>query len=435
MEKITKKMFNRSGKPLSDFVLKIFAVIIALIIWFVLSITQYPTINKTVTGVPVDFNMSGTTAESKGLSALNYQDISVDVEIQGMNYEIGTYSASDLTATVNLDSVTSEGTYELSIDVKSAHTADRCTVVSVTPETVEVQFDRINTTYVPLSLSASRVSAADGYTLKESALSESEIEISGPENELDKVAKAVAVFTDSITISEDTTLSTDNIQLYDADDNLLDDENITFSKSSVDVNFVVYRKVNVTMTPYYSDVPPGFDTSSLPYGISPDVLQIITPQLDGSSEEELSLGPISLYSIADEDTFSFDIAPLLATGEINQTGEETITITFDLSDYGRKEFQLQTSSIEILGAPDGKSITFDAEQISGVVITGPSDVIDNLKKSDLTAQIDLSDISANGSFSVEVTIYSEKYNTIWNIGSHETEITISDYTEDDSSEG
>ena len=84
MEKMTqeKKSEKRSGGPrkeLSDFVLKITAVIIAIIIWFALSITQYPTVNKTITNVPVDFSMHGTTAETKGLSALGYKDISVDV--------------------------------------------------------------------------------------------------------------------------------------------------------------------------------------------------------------------------------------------------------------------------------------------------------------------------------------------------------------------
>ena len=67
------------------------------------------------------FSLDGTQAKEKGLSALNYKDISVDVEIKGMNYEIGSYTAADLVATVNLDDVTKEGTYDLDIDVKSSH--------------------------------------------------------------------------------------------------------------------------------------------------------------------------------------------------------------------------------------------------------------------------------------------------------------------------
>ena len=83
MEKVKKaKKENRHG---ADFGLRILSIIIAVIIWFALSITQYPTINKTITNVPVVFSLDGTQAKEKGLSALNYKDISVDVEIKGMN--------------------------------------------------------------------------------------------------------------------------------------------------------------------------------------------------------------------------------------------------------------------------------------------------------------------------------------------------------------
>ena len=120
MEEVKKNKKKRSN-TISDFGLKILAVVIAVISWFVLSITQYPTISKTITNVPVTFSMAGTKAEEKGLSALNYKDITVDVEIKGMNYEIGGYTSADLIANVNLDNVTKEGKYDLDIDVKSTH--------------------------------------------------------------------------------------------------------------------------------------------------------------------------------------------------------------------------------------------------------------------------------------------------------------------------
>ena len=60
---------------------------------------------------------------------------------------------------------------------------------------------------------------------------------------------------------------------------------------------------------------------------------------------------------------------------------------------------------------------------------GPKEYIEKLKASDLTAEIDLSDISANGSISHEVVIYSGSYHNIWNIGTHEVVINVSDSSE------
>ena len=109
-----------------------------------------------------------------------------------MNYEIGSYTAADLVATVNLDDVTKEGTYDLDIDVKSSHSTDKVTVVSVNPDTVSVEFDRLTTKTIPLTAEAPLISAEEGYILKETTTSPSEITVEGPKNDLDNISKAVA---------------------------------------------------------------------------------------------------------------------------------------------------------------------------------------------------------------------------------------------------
>ena len=157
MEKMKEK---RTSLLATDLGLRIEAIIIAVIIWLFLSITEYPTINKTITNVPVVFSMDGTLASEKGLQPTGYKDVNVDVEIKGMNYEIGSYGANDLVATVNLDSVTKEGTYQLDINVKSTHTTDTVSVVSVSPDTVEVNFVHRSTNEFEVTANARNISAS-----------------------------------------------------------------------------------------------------------------------------------------------------------------------------------------------------------------------------------------------------------------------------------
>ncbi len=429
MEKTIKKrkLFKRGLKgELSDFMLKIISLIIAVIIWFAMSITKYPTVKKTILNVPVSFSISGTTAESKGLSALSYKDFTVDVEIQGMNYEIGTYSADDLIATIDTDQVTKEGTYKLDIDVKSKHSADKCTIISVTPPTKEIKFDQLDTIKMPMTVSAPNVSAQEGFTLKETSITPAEIEISGPEKELDRIDKVVAEYTNQLTLNEDMTVSTDSIILYDADSNRLDSTNCTLSLSSVDISFVVYKKISMNLAASFINVPPGFDLETLPYSISASSLQVITPQLDAESTEDVQLNPISMYDITKGKVFKTEIDSILSNGEINQSGEDIVEVDFDLSGYEQKTFTLKASKIEVLNVPQGKQASIDNELISGVTIIGPAKVIKKLKASDLTAVIDLSDAEANGSISHELKIYCKDHNDVWNIGTHEAVVTISE---------
>ena len=160
-----------------------------------MSITQYPTINRTFTKVPVTFSLEGTQAKEKGLSVLNKEavdDITVEVEISGMNYEIGGYTASDLIASVDTSNVSKEGTYDLNIEVRSAHTTDKVSIISVTPDTVSVSFDKITTKKIPVVSEAPLVTAMDGYTLRDTKVSPDSVTIEGPQNDIDKIGRQPA---------------------------------------------------------------------------------------------------------------------------------------------------------------------------------------------------------------------------------------------------
>ncbi|MBR1864696.1 MAG: hypothetical protein IJ806_11485, partial [Ruminococcus sp.] len=276
----TGDAIKRLKKGGTDLSLRILAFTIAVIVWFILSITQYPTVTKTIKDIRVEFNMAGTAAEEKGLEALNYKDITVDVEIKGMNYEIGNYDANDLIATVNLDSVTKEGKYMLDIDVRSVHTTDRCTVVSVTPETHEVEFDRITQKTLQVTAEAPLITAEDGYTLKDKTVSPAEITVEGPKKDLDKISSVSARISKSKKISEDTDMAADDLVFYDEDDAKADTSKFTvIGSSDYTVEFQVYKKKTINLNVGITGAPQDFDISSLPMSLSEDSISVITPHL------------------------------------------------------------------------------------------------------------------------------------------------------------
>ena len=431
MEEV-KKENTKSAKPKrnlkGDFGLRILALAIAIIAWFVLSITQYPTITKTISGVHVDFNMEGTKAQEKGLDALNYKEITVDVEIQGMNYEIGGYTANDLSATVDLGEVTKEGTYTLDINVKSTHSTDKCTIVSVSPETIQVDFDRITTKTVELTAEAPLVSADEGYTLREATVTPSEVTIEGAKNDLDNISKATAQITKSRKISEDVTISTENLVFYDADDNIIDSSKFTVKDhTSYDVSFVVYKKKTADLQVDISGCPDNFDISSLPMNLSEESISVISPNLDDSDKEEITVGTIPLSSINLTKNFSFEIP--MNTGEINMTGSDTVVVTFDSDGYTKKEFTVDSSHIKTVNQPSGMKTEVETKKLTNVVIYGPEDVISTLDDSDIYARVDLSDIYEYGSYTRNALIYIPDHNDVWCFGVNPVQVVTSNSAE------
>ena len=235
-----------------------------------------------------------------------------------------------------------------------------------------------------------------------------------------------AVYSDVQTLSDDMTVTTDTLLLYDENNNLLGSTDYTIDSTLVNIKFVVYKKVTSTLVPQFTNQPPDFDISSLPVTLSADTLQIITPQLDADPTEELLLSPISMYDITKGKTFKTDISSLLSVGEINQSGIEQVELSIDLSDYSTATFSIPAENVTFVNVPAGKTASLDNEQIMNVTIIGPTEVIEKLKLKHLVAEIDLSDVSANGSVSHEVKIYSDRFNNVWNIGTHEAVLTVSD---------
>ena len=416
MEKVkTKKKLRKHG---SDFGLRIVSIIFAVIIWFGMSITQYPTISRTFTKVPVTFSLDGTQAKDKGLSVLNkdeVDDITVEVEISGMNYEIGGYTASDLIATVDASEVTKEGTYDLEIEVRSAHTTDKVSITSVTPDTVSVTFDKITTKKIPVVAEAPLVTAMDGYTLRDTTVSPETVTIEGPQNDIDKISKAVVSIEEAAALNDEMTLETSEYDFYDDDDNIVKAENVKLTDTkSFNVNFVVYKKKTMKLGVTVENAPSYFDKSSLPMKLSEETVSVATPDLDAETEQTVLVGSVDLTEIDLKNAYSFELP--LASGEVNLSGEDHVAVTFDPEGYTSKMFTLSSDHFVAVNKPSGKDISFETKKLASVTVYGQEDIIAKLTDDDLYAEIDLSSVKSNGSYTKNAMIYSPKFNSIWGYG-------------------
>lgn len=423
MEKIKKAQPPKNRE--SDFILRIIAVVIAVIIWVILSITQYPTTTIQVSNVPVVFSLEGTNAKSKGLSPVNLPDnLTVNVEIKGMKYEIGGYTEKDLNATVNLDPVNNEGTYSLDIDVESTHSSDQCTIVSVSPATIDVSFEKINSKSFDLSAQAPYVEADEGYTLKKTDVSPSEIEIQGTEKDLEKIAKISAKVNDSMIISENTTVSTSDLVFYDKNNKDISSVKYTvLNNKNFDVSFSVYKQKDAKLKINFSNCPDGFDASSIPYVLSQDTVKIISPVLNSETTIEKSIGTISLNEIDLDKSFKFKLK--LNEGEEIVGDSDDITVSFNKSGYTSRKYNITSDKFRIINRPAGMKVSIVTKALQDVTIIGPESVINNISSDDLVAVINLNGVTKSGNIKTYLDVYSPEYNNVWCYGKNEAEIVIS----------
>lgn len=410
-----ERKVKKSTKRKNDMALRIASVVLAVVIWIILSITLFPTISTSVYEVPVKIDLTGTFAEENGLSVVKFdEDMTVDVRLSGMRYEIGNYSAKDLVASVDVKEVYSDGTYNLAINVKSAH-GDDLNIVKVTPSTCNVKFDYKKSQEFPIEVEYSGISADEGYTLKAPTVDAESITITGPENEIEKIARvAVKVKSGKLKLTE--TYSTENTELvlYSSNDTVLSQENLEFSQENFKVTFQIYNSKTVDLTVNIKSPNDNFDTSVLNYTIEPANITIYSSK-DISGIESINVGSIDLNEIDLEKEFEFDLT--LDNDMTNASGVDKVKVIFDKTGFVSRKFTIEQDKISILNKPSGKNVTVQNAKITDITIIGPKDVMAKLTAQDIVAEYDMQSKNyENGNVEEQVNIYAKGYNNVWYCG-------------------
>ena len=170
--------------------MKVLSVGVAILFWFVVAFTISPTITTTVSDVPITISGSNETLSSVGLDVVDGQNRTVRVKVEGRREVVGSLKPSDIVVYPVLTSVTEAGKYTCSLRAVKADSAADFTILSVSPEQVELTFDRVKTLKTELSVAVSGYTAEEGYILGSSAANPKEITVKGPESAVDQVAKA-----------------------------------------------------------------------------------------------------------------------------------------------------------------------------------------------------------------------------------------------------
>ena len=113
--------FNRIREHLmkNNFSLAILSILIAILVWFIISMTQYPSVQKTIANIPLSVDITGSAAESNGLSVISCNVEEVTVELLGSRTSVGNLNNENLIAYLDADSVSSTGTKSLTVKIRS----------------------------------------------------------------------------------------------------------------------------------------------------------------------------------------------------------------------------------------------------------------------------------------------------------------------------
>lgn len=414
-----KKNFLKSAQ--NNLSLAIYSMILAILAWFVISMTFYPSVPKTIENVSLKIDITGTPAAENGLSVISQDVDTVKVKIRGSRTQVGNMNSESLIAYVDADNITSTGKKTLTVKVKS-NTSINYEVDSIYPATVNVVFDKYDTREFPVTPVMHNLTVAEGKTYDPEELScEPEfISITGPSDQLDKIAKCCAVSDKELSLDTSYTGPSDSIELYGADGSVMSQTNLKFNKSSFLITVPILTQKTAKLTVGISNQPSNFDVDWLMdrFSLSAETIDIASGSTLSEIPEAIEIGSIKLSDITLDYSNSFDIKKILEdAGLKNQSNISTVNVDFDSAGLTTREFTISGDRIRTKNKP---SVLYDYTVVTNsidITVIGPEETLKQLTANDFTVEANLlgNDSSTMDQFPNDVEISCPDYDQVWSV--------------------
>ena len=409
---------EKSGVSRNKVLQVIASILVAVAIWVYVDVEKAPERTKTIRDIPVEFSGESTTLADKNLMLLSGYDTTVDLTIKGTKRELVKINKDNVRLVASTSSIDSVGVHTLRWDVvypdgvqSSALSVDWASKYKVT-----VTVGELYTKEVPVNCVVTGT-VADGYFTGETVLDPTTLVLRGQRDDLLNVA--YAKLTVNISGATRSVIQTESVQLYDNDDNPVDNSNIRTNASLIQAKVPVLTTKDVSLAVELSGVP-GSAGQSIKTTITPSSVRLIgeADVLENIDEivlatlyiEDLDIWQQNSYVVTAPDGTWLANSNEVATVEITMEGIEEKTVTVDTFSY--------------TNVPSG--LYAEVQDTLDVRLWGLSEELAELKADAIMATVDLSSVTETGSCRVPVTVTVSGYRDVAVKGSYEVTVYVTD---------
>lgn len=401
--------------------LVIFSLVAAVICWAAVVLTISPEATRVIENVPVTITANNSAYTALGLDIIDKSEILVNVTVSGTRSVVGTLDAGSITVTPNLSSVTAAGSYEVALSATKNNQLQDYRIEAVNPGRVTLRFDVAVSEKMTVTSEVVGLTADDGLIVEKTVMSPSEVTVTGPELEVDSVAAVVARVEVNATLSE-TLKKTVELVAVDADGNEITSSSLRIDPETTDVTVPILKQGMLPLAIEFSNVPEGFDTSSLRYTMSHTEIPIAASATVIDNLKPKTVGYVDLTAFKIGETYTFDVQ--LSSGTVNINNVSQVTVSFK-GDYISSKKVIVTD-IRVENAPSNYNVTVKTKQISAVTVIGMSDDVDNVLAGSVVAIVDMNTLGGveSGEFNVPVSFVVTSNSTSWVAGSYTVVVDV-----------
>lgn len=396
----------------------IISLLASVLLWVYVTTSEGDLTDKTYDGVQVVFKGEADLMDKYGLVISNISSNTVSVNIRTTRREISKLSSNNITAVVDVSKFSSEGMYNQSVSIEfpAESNSSSIDISRITPSSISFNIDK--TSKKTIELRGKFVgTVAEGFAAQPIEFDPQTVTISGPENEIDKIAYAW-VEIDRENVDKTIEVATSYI-LMDADGNEVDLDKITLSDETVSVTVPITLTKEVPLT---VDLVEGGGATSENVQITCNPATIIiagdAETLEGINKISVGTVDLSSFAVSVEDTYTL----VLDNDVTNVTGINDVKVTVQVIGLETRKFDV--SNITTINAPSNRQVTIITENVE-VTIRGKASVLDKIEANNIRVVADLTDIgSTTGVSQPSVKVYIDGFPGVGAIGDYTGSIYV-----------
>lgn len=380
-----------------NLVIKVVALLFAILLWGYVLTDLKPYRTKTVTNVATSFEGEAELLAQglcvRGDRAEILRNVTVQVRTQVTNY--AALTANQINATISLRNISEPRVYELPIN--PTVTSGYGVVQSVSPSVATVEIDTLVRKTVPVTpVITGEVS--EGYWADMDNCSITQyIDVEGPKTDIEQVRRAECVI--DLSGRTSSIFSTFEVLLYDEEDNVMSSDILVGTTPSATVRIPIYPVKTVEIDAKGS--LEGADTLATNHelfdvSVTPETVRLVGEQSVLDTIDSVKLDTINVSGLSELTIVKSEIIIPAGTRLLDEAGkledDNTVSVTVDIRE-STSERAFEQMAIEVEGLGDGLSATLDVYAVD-LHVEGRVSLVSILKRSDIRVLVDVTNLSA-----------------------------------------
>ncbi|MBR1930619.1 MAG: hypothetical protein IJ833_03955 [Lachnospiraceae bacterium] len=372
---------------LNNWSLKLASVLLAALLWFLTVQIYDPQDVKTFSNIPVKLiNTSLLDKQDKVYEVLEGTD-TVRVTIKAPTSVIGQLRASDIVAEADVSRLTDINTVPITYSVQNVDSEN----ITGDHDVVRLDVENRKTRWISV-VSNTIGEVAEGYMVYSATPDQNRIEVSGPEsvvNSVDHAGVEVDVTNATVDLSANV-----EITLYDAENQIVDQDNLTLNEKYMHMTVEVLAAKTVPVEVDYSGVPETGYVVTGELTVEPSSIEIAGRQsaIEGVSKITIPAEKLSIAGATEDVVETIRIRDILPenTRLADSSFNGRVTVTVGVEPIAEKTVEVLSENISIVNIPQGVEAELtDSLSRNMVRVSGLNARISQLQSGNIKGTVDV----------------------------------------------